>query len=71
MQEVSVEMDRLAPVLIEAARFVVAGDKGQISSLRLLADEWTTAVSTCLCFSFSVCFFCFISFCFSDTVTLC
>ena len=48
MRQLTVEVDRLAPLVIEAARFVAAGDKSQTSSLRLLVDDWVNAVcSTC------------------------
>ncbi|XP_076461227.1 uncharacterized protein LOC143293831 isoform X2 [Babylonia areolata] len=39
----TVEMDRVAPQVMEAARFVSAGDRGQTDSLQLLADDWINA----------------------------
>lgn len=51
MRQLTVEVDRLAPLVIEAARFVATGDKSQTSSLRLLVDDWVNAVCR-------TCFFC-------------
>ena len=45
MHVVTEEMDRLAPLVIETARFVAAGDTTQASSLRLLVDDWVSTVS--------------------------
>ena len=56
MRQLTVEMDRLAPLVIEAARFVAAGDTAQTGSLRLLADDWVNAVCSHLSlFSMYVC----------------
>ena len=44
MRELTVEADRLAPLVIEAARFVAAGDRSQSGSLRLLVDDWVNSV---------------------------
>ena len=56
MRQLTVEMDRLAPLVIEAARFVAAGDTAQTGSLRLLADDWVNAVRNHLSlFSMYVC----------------
>ncbi|KAL8604952.1 hypothetical protein ACOMHN_028580 [Nucella lapillus] len=43
MRQVAGEVDRLAPLLMEAARFVAAGDTTQADALRLLADDWISA----------------------------
>ncbi|KAK7479365.1 hypothetical protein BaRGS_00029443, partial [Batillaria attramentaria] len=43
MQGLTVEVDRLAPQVIESARFVAAGDREQADSLRRLADDWMAA----------------------------
>ncbi|XP_025095727.1 uncharacterized protein LOC112564862 isoform X2 [Pomacea canaliculata] len=40
MQELTVTLDRLAPQVIEMARFVLAGDMGQSDALKELVDSW-------------------------------
>lgn len=53
MQELTVTLDRLAPQVIEMARFVLAGDMGQSDALKELVDSWMDVV--CL-FAFIWCF---------------
>lgn len=44
MQELTVTLDRLAPQVIEMARFVLAGDMGQSDALKELVDSWMDVV---------------------------